>query len=56
MNHKSRKRFGFVDYAWWTSPERNALGTLEERFRQRQVLAMAPRVPRAGIVITGPGA
>jgi len=51
MDHKSRKRFGFASWAWYTAPRLTA----EEKFRQRHIFAGSLMDPKANIMIAGTG-
>lgn len=61
LNSKSRKRFGFVSWAWFAAPAKTSRIpfftelTPEEKFHQRHAFAGSLVDPKSIIAITGTG-
>jgi hypothetical protein len=61
LDQKSRKRFGFVSWAWYAVPAKKSQIpfftelTPEEKFRQRHAFAGSLVDPKSIIAITGTG-
>lgn len=51
LDQKSRKRFGFISWAWYAIPSM----TPEEKWRQRHIFAGSLMDPKAIVRISGTG-